>query len=245
VWNTVVANDFHARAELLADEIAMNRPDAVGLQEAFLWRTQSPSDPATPATHVVYDYISELLAALDARGTSYEVAESIELLDIETPTLMGIDSDDPRAEGESEGRRSANARGTRAPSVADPGQPVPGAAGLTAVDLRSAAVGRLLQHPTESFAPVGYSGDELAGILAATPGRRSQWVISTRCPHRGAVSVAGVGSPTPGQTSIRRMAHLLLPERLAETEPGLDQRIDYVLSGTRRRSPGRSSALDP
>ncbi|MGZ6071937.1 MAG: endonuclease/exonuclease/phosphatase family protein, partial [Myxococcaceae bacterium] len=91
VWNQVVANDFHARAELIADEIAMNRPDAVGLQEAYLWRSQTPSDPTTAATHVEYDYIADVLAALEERGTPYEVAESINLFDFEAPTLLGID----------------------------------------------------------------------------------------------------------------------------------------------------------
>jgi endonuclease/exonuclease/phosphatase family metal-dependent hydrolase len=45
-----VANDFPARAEAIADEIAAAKPDLVGLQEAALYRTDVPPDgPATRA----------------------------------------------------------------------------------------------------------------------------------------------------------------------------------------------------
>ncbi|RPH71561.1 MAG: endonuclease [Myxococcaceae bacterium] len=239
VWNTVVANDFHARAELLADEIAMNRPDAVGLQEAFLWRTQSPSDPATPATHVVYDYIAELLAALEARGTPYEVAESIELLDIETPTLMGIDvrATDRQAILVRKGTEFRNARGARY-SVLLPlqilGSPFLVPRGWTAVDLKIGGewLAFLNTHTESFFAPVRVlQGMELAGILAATPGKAVLVGDLNSLPGTEvAASVAGVGF-TDSWADVHPKKDgftCCFPERLTETEPGRDQRIDYV-----------------
>jgi hypothetical protein len=68
-----VANDFPARAEAIADEIAAAKPDLVGLQEATLYRTDVPPDgPATRAETVALDFLATLEAALQARGLSYE-----------------------------------------------------------------------------------------------------------------------------------------------------------------------------
>jgi endonuclease/exonuclease/phosphatase family metal-dependent hydrolase len=72
-WNSVQANDFPARAQVLADEIAAARPDLVGLQEATLYRTDVPPDGrATPAETVAYDYLQLLVDALAERGLTYE-----------------------------------------------------------------------------------------------------------------------------------------------------------------------------
>lgn len=94
VWMQVQANDYHARVEALADEIADERPALVGLQEAYLWRIQSPGDALgarTPATEVVYDYVGELVAALRARGLEYRVAAQVTLFDFEAPIATGED----------------------------------------------------------------------------------------------------------------------------------------------------------
>jgi endonuclease/exonuclease/phosphatase family metal-dependent hydrolase len=92
-WKMVQNNDFHQRAQALADEIAANRPALVGLQEAFTWRTQTPADgAATSATTVAYDYVPELLAALARRGVKYRAVAEVELLDFEAPTLLGNDA---------------------------------------------------------------------------------------------------------------------------------------------------------
>jgi hypothetical protein len=87
------ATNFPARAAKIADEIARTKPDVVALQEAMLWRTQSPSDfTTTPATTVAYDYLQILLAALAARGQTYAVATFSENLEQELPvTLLGLD----------------------------------------------------------------------------------------------------------------------------------------------------------
>jgi len=85
-WAQVQANDFPARAQVIADEIASAKPDLVGLQEATLYRTDVPPDgPATPAETVAYDFLNLLVNALDARGLSYEPVSMFSGTDVELP----------------------------------------------------------------------------------------------------------------------------------------------------------------
>ncbi|MGA8892237.1 MAG: endonuclease/exonuclease/phosphatase family protein [Anaeromyxobacteraceae bacterium] len=94
VWKSVVATNFPARAELVADELLALRPDVVGLQEVSLWRTGDPIVcapdgsglavvTAPVASTVQYDYLATLLAALEARGLSYAVAKVTSSIDAE------------------------------------------------------------------------------------------------------------------------------------------------------------------
>ncbi len=90
VWATVQATDFPARAQVLADEIAVKQPDLIGLQEAALWRIQSPGDffiGNTPATTVVFDFVELLISALNERGAHYEVVAVTTDADVELPSL--------------------------------------------------------------------------------------------------------------------------------------------------------------
>jgi endonuclease/exonuclease/phosphatase family metal-dependent hydrolase len=85
-WAQVQANDFPARAEAVADEIADAKPDLVGLQEAMLYRTDFPPDgPATPAGAVAYDFVAILVDALADRGLSYEPVSMFAGTDVELP----------------------------------------------------------------------------------------------------------------------------------------------------------------
>jgi endonuclease/exonuclease/phosphatase family metal-dependent hydrolase len=85
-WAQVQANDFPARAEAIADEIAAAKPDVVGLQEAELYRTDFPPDgPATPAETVAYDYLNLLVGALAERGLSYSPVAVFNGTDVELP----------------------------------------------------------------------------------------------------------------------------------------------------------------
>jgi hypothetical protein len=91
-WLAVQMTDPPARAAAWAEEIAAARPDLVGLQEAALFRTDFPADgPATPAETVVYDFVGLLVAELRARGLEYAPVARFEGMDIEAPTLLGID----------------------------------------------------------------------------------------------------------------------------------------------------------
>jgi endonuclease/exonuclease/phosphatase family metal-dependent hydrolase len=244
IWGKVVANDFHARAELLADEIARSRPELVGLQEAFLWRTQEPGDAAaggtTPATTVAYDYLADLLAALEARGLEYQVAKEIELVDVEAPTLLGIDvrATDRQAILARAGVDVANPRGAIY-SIVLP-VPVLGSTllvkrGWTAVDARIGGewVTFANTHLESYNAAVRVAqGTELAAILSATPGKAVLVGDLNSLPGtEGAALVAGAGF-----TDVWAALHprrdgftCCWPEELANTEPGLDQRIDYVM----------------
>lgn len=94
-WTIVQRNDFRIRAEAIADEIEEAEPDLVGLQEAYLWRIQSPGDfltgGTTPATTVVYDDVQLVLDALAARGLSYRAAVVLPLFDFEASISTGDD----------------------------------------------------------------------------------------------------------------------------------------------------------
>lgn len=91
------ATDFPARAQALADEIAATNPHLVGLQEATLYRVQTPGDAAlggvTPATTVFQDFLAILLDALRARGLDYRVAVVQENTDAEVPAFTGTGPD--------------------------------------------------------------------------------------------------------------------------------------------------------
>ena len=84
------ASDFPGRAKAWADEIERARPDLIGLQEAALWRTQTPADfsPTPNATTVEADLVGLLLAQLRSRGLKYDVVMAQTGYDIEAPGLF-------------------------------------------------------------------------------------------------------------------------------------------------------------
>ncbi|MFD9406676.1 endonuclease/exonuclease/phosphatase family protein [Streptomyces sp. NPDC059989] len=86
VYANVQATNFPERAEALADEIAKSDPHLVGLQEAVLWRSETPADPRYAATHVEYDFLQTLLDRLAAKGKHYKVVASVTVgSDFEAP----------------------------------------------------------------------------------------------------------------------------------------------------------------
>ncbi|HEX9303232.1 MAG TPA: endonuclease [Thermoanaerobaculia bacterium] len=89
VWAKVQFTDFNARAEGLAREIEAAEPDLLGLQEASLWRSQTPADfvPGN-AEHVEYDFVAILLQALEARGLHYAVVAEETGFDAEFPGFL-------------------------------------------------------------------------------------------------------------------------------------------------------------
>ena len=87
IFAEVVATDFPARAERLADEIAFSRPHVVGLQEVSRFRRQVPADFTLNASEDVYDFLAILLDALEARGLQYEVAANVQNVDAEVPIV--------------------------------------------------------------------------------------------------------------------------------------------------------------
>lgn len=84
------ATDFAGRAKAWAAEIDAARPHLIGLQEAVLWRTQTPPNfsPIPDATTVEADFVALLLAELRARGLRYEVVKAQDGYDVEAPGLF-------------------------------------------------------------------------------------------------------------------------------------------------------------
>lgn len=88
-WANMRFTDFPARARGLAREIDEARPDLIGLQEAVLWRSQTPADfiPGN-AGHVEYDFVAILLRALRQRGLHYTVVAEETGFDAEFPGFL-------------------------------------------------------------------------------------------------------------------------------------------------------------
>jgi endonuclease/exonuclease/phosphatase family metal-dependent hydrolase len=93
IWASVQATAFRERAKVIAASILANGPDLVGLQEATLWRTQTPGDHLLlpNATAVAEDFLDTLVTELAARGLAYQVAATIVNGDIELPGASGTD----------------------------------------------------------------------------------------------------------------------------------------------------------
>jgi endonuclease/exonuclease/phosphatase family metal-dependent hydrolase len=92
LWAEIQATDFADRAEALADEIAEYGPHLVGLQEASLFRRQSPGDfligNPQPAEDVVLEHVDVLLAALADRGMTYTAVAISTGMDVEVPMAV-------------------------------------------------------------------------------------------------------------------------------------------------------------
>ena len=85
VWAGVRFTDFPARAEA-GREIEAAEPDLIGVQEAELWRSQTPADfVPVNAEHVEYDFVQILLDRLAARGLHYGLVAEERGVDVELP----------------------------------------------------------------------------------------------------------------------------------------------------------------
>lgn len=73
-------NDFTERAEALAAEIVEKNPHLVGLQEVYNFTINGSNGPLP-----FHDYLTDLLAALEAQGAEYRVAAVVKNLDITIP----------------------------------------------------------------------------------------------------------------------------------------------------------------
>src|SRR5436190_2010256 len=90
-WAHVRATNFPARASALAQAIAAQRPQLVGLEELAIYRTTDrPFEEL--ATHVAYDFLALLLDTLHARGLDYSAAAVDRTTDIQMPVIVGFDA---------------------------------------------------------------------------------------------------------------------------------------------------------
>jgi endonuclease/exonuclease/phosphatase family metal-dependent hydrolase len=79
IYGTAVFTNFPARAEAIADTIAAEDPDLVGLQEVTRWIAQPTIAGPTPPS---FDFLAILQAELAERGLDYSVAAVSENADI-------------------------------------------------------------------------------------------------------------------------------------------------------------------
>ncbi len=72
-FGQVQATNFPERAQAIAAQAESANPDLIGVQEAALWQTGTPSAsfPPPPATTVAFDFVKILVDALKARGLHY------------------------------------------------------------------------------------------------------------------------------------------------------------------------------
>jgi endonuclease/exonuclease/phosphatase family metal-dependent hydrolase len=90
VYAAMEATDFPERAEAIADLLAEEAPDVVGLQEVARWATapgniQTPTAPFT----VTYDFLDILLKELAERGVPYEEVATNENFNGTLPISLG------------------------------------------------------------------------------------------------------------------------------------------------------------
>ena len=69
IFRLFLATNFSVRAKAIAEEIASEKPDLIGLQEAVQWKLIIPTFRT-----ITFDFIDILLEALEERGLKYEVA---------------------------------------------------------------------------------------------------------------------------------------------------------------------------
>ena len=106
IHNIIQATNFPERAEAIADQIMLQEPHVIGLQEVSLIRTQFPGNSLAPdgsgidflgdfptdprftfkldATTVAYDYLQLLLDALSDRGLNYIAVDSASPVNADT-----------------------------------------------------------------------------------------------------------------------------------------------------------------
>jgi len=85
IYGTALATDFPRRAGVIADTIAREQPDLIGLQEVTSW-VATPTHPGPrPQSQ---DFLEILMSALEERGLDYEVAAVANNADIGPAPLV-------------------------------------------------------------------------------------------------------------------------------------------------------------
>ena len=83
----VQQSNIPERAEAIAKEIGLQRPELVGLQEVSIWRTGPFGGPANSVT---FDALQSLLEALAARQLHYAPVAIVTEFEAEAPSALGI-----------------------------------------------------------------------------------------------------------------------------------------------------------
>ena len=85
IYGTALLTDFPTRAEVIADTIAAEEPDLIGLQEVTNWIAAPTHAGPTPPSQ---DFLAILMAALEERGLDYDVAAVANNADIGPAPLV-------------------------------------------------------------------------------------------------------------------------------------------------------------
>lgn len=84
IYGTAVVTDFPSRAQTIAQTIADERPDLIGLQEVTKWTAvRSDGGPDLPN----YDFLDILMEALESQGLNYSVAGTVDNASISAPLI--------------------------------------------------------------------------------------------------------------------------------------------------------------
>jgi len=246
IFGEVVATDFPARAEKLADEIAFSRPHLVGLQEVSRYRQQVPADFQLNATEDVYDFLAILIAALQARGLDYQVAAQVQNIDAEVPIVWAgspnnladirlTDYDVILARGDVDWDQSQGLNYIARLPVSIGGQALSIPRGFTSV---RATVGdrtfRFVNTHLEAFSPLVQvpQAQQLLAMLAgetlpvALVGDLNSEADGSTTPTYGMLRDAGFADVWPPQGNGDTCCHA--PDLLSLPSM-FDQRIDFVL----------------
>lgn len=89
-YTEISATQPEARAAVVAQQIASNRPALVGLQEVSTIRTGTLFDPA-PANNIISNQLGALLSSLSSLGQNYTPVIVSTGLDAEAPSSLGFD----------------------------------------------------------------------------------------------------------------------------------------------------------
>ncbi len=98
-YDMLIATDYYARADALAEEIEKTLPHVIGLQEMSKTYRQTPGDfllgNPQPASDLQFDFFDIFMTALEARGLNYTLVDSVQNADVEVPMLTGFNGDIP------------------------------------------------------------------------------------------------------------------------------------------------------
>jgi endonuclease/exonuclease/phosphatase family metal-dependent hydrolase len=89
-YGEVQATNFPERAQAIAAQAQSAAPDLIGVQEAALWQTGTPSAfyPPPPPTTVSYDFVKILVDALNVHGLHYAAVAVTNNFTVEGPGLF-------------------------------------------------------------------------------------------------------------------------------------------------------------
>ncbi|MDP4084852.1 MAG: endonuclease/exonuclease/phosphatase family protein [Bacillota bacterium] len=84
VFRQFLATNYPSRVKSIAREIALKKPDLIGLQEAVRWQLEIPNERT-----ITYDFIYMLLEELNKYGLQYEIAVENHNVSAQLPDSLG------------------------------------------------------------------------------------------------------------------------------------------------------------